>query len=493
VVTSCGGGLYAHRYRSDTGFDNPSVFCSDLEKIITHVRSGLRPVAGPAAPPRSALALPGDQFDALASGYGDSASMELLVNGQRSRQRALLALLSEQAEADHDGAFNAGWELAAQVGHEHAAALARVLAHPYIRAWSEECLRASTVPERAGNPPAGRAAGLPTAAAYMASIAAAAAIRAGVRAEIEVPVTGGYLHLPTLGRLRVGLEPSANLTVADGGFEVRAPSGKWHVQPAEEGPDADWERVRELRSGQFTVLLEDTDAYRDCHQWPAARRLNEREAAGWQDQFAVAWPLIERSFPGYLPGLTAGLSTLMPLANDVPGREISAAARQAFGSVGAALPADGSDLALLLLHEFQHGKLYAVLDLFDLCDPADSRLFYAPWREDPRPLEALLQGTYAHLAVTDFWRVRRHELSGPDVLTAAERFARWRMLTAEAVETLAGSGALTPAGARFVDGMRATVQPWLDEPVAEAAAAAARRWTAERLAGWRQRREPERR
>jgi len=493
VVTSCGGGLYAHRYKADTGFDNPSVFCSDLEKIITHVRSGLRPATGPAARPRTALRLSGEQFDALAAGYGDTASVGQLVNGQRSRQRTLLALLREQADADHDRAFNAGWELAAQVEQRQAAALARVLAHPYVRAWAEKCLRAATAPDRPRGALAGQGAGLPAEAAHLAAIAAAAAIRAGMRADIDVPVTDGYLYLPTLGRLRVGPESTATLTAADGGFEVRAHSGKWHVQPGEAGPDPDWEQVRELRSGQFTVLLEDTDQYRDCHEWPAAPRLSEREAGDWQDQFAVAWPLIERSFPGYLPGLTAGLSAVMPLANDVPGREISAAARQAFGAVGAALPADGSDLALLLLHEFQHGKLYAVLDLFDLCDPADSRLYYAPWREDPRPLEALLQGTYAHLAVTDFWRVRRHELPGAVALAAAERFARWRMLTAEAVEALAGSGALTPSGTRFVDGMRATVEPWLGEPVPGAAAAAARRWAAERLAAWRDREEPERR
>ena len=36
------------------------------------------------------------------------------------------------------------------------------------------------------------------------------------------------------------------------------------------------------------------------------------------------------------------------------------------------------------------------------------------------------------------------------------------MMTAEAIETLAGSGALTPLGDRFVDGMRATVEPWLE-------------------------------
>ena len=40
VVTSCGGGLYAHRYRAGAGFANPSVFCADLLKLITGIRQG---------------------------------------------------------------------------------------------------------------------------------------------------------------------------------------------------------------------------------------------------------------------------------------------------------------------------------------------------------------------------------------------------------------------------------------------------------------------
>jgi uncharacterized protein len=35
----CGGGLYAHRYRADNGFDNPSVYCPDLTRVIDHIRS----------------------------------------------------------------------------------------------------------------------------------------------------------------------------------------------------------------------------------------------------------------------------------------------------------------------------------------------------------------------------------------------------------------------------------------------------------------------
>ena len=38
VSRVCGGGLYAHRYRLDTGFANPSVYCPDLMRLIGHIR-----------------------------------------------------------------------------------------------------------------------------------------------------------------------------------------------------------------------------------------------------------------------------------------------------------------------------------------------------------------------------------------------------------------------------------------------------------------------
>jgi uncharacterized protein len=37
VRSVCGGGLYAHRYRTGNGFANPSVFCPDLFRLITHI------------------------------------------------------------------------------------------------------------------------------------------------------------------------------------------------------------------------------------------------------------------------------------------------------------------------------------------------------------------------------------------------------------------------------------------------------------------------
>ena len=488
VVGSCGGGLYAHRFRSGNGFDNVSVYCADLKRIINHVQARLIPATAAAltapgsqarAAPRPSLGLRDAHFDALAAGFGDAGAVAGLVNGQRSERSKLLQLLRVRARPNADDLFLAGWAMLARLAAEHPAELDRVLAHPYVRTWAERCLRA------------GDAAVLPADAAHLAAIAAAAAIRAGVQVEITVPVTEGYVHLPTLGRLRVGERTkhagTALVSAGGGHFAVRTAAAKWDVDLSDVEPDAlissggdghpapaaDWQPVRDLRAGRLTIRLEDTDPYRDCHQWPAAPRLTAAEANRWRRLLADAWQLIESEYPAYAAGLAAGLSTIMPLAGDPAGRAVSAAARQAFGAVGVALPADGEALAMLLIHEFQHVKLGAVLDQFELCDRADRRQFHAPWRDDPRPVEALLQGTYAHLSVTDYWRGRRHRADGPDALAAAGQFARWRMLTAEAIETLAGSGALTDLGERFVARMRETVGPWLDEPVPDIAVNAA--------------------
>jgi uncharacterized protein len=39
IGTVCGGGYYPHRYRAGEGFLNPSVYCADLMKLISHVRA----------------------------------------------------------------------------------------------------------------------------------------------------------------------------------------------------------------------------------------------------------------------------------------------------------------------------------------------------------------------------------------------------------------------------------------------------------------------
>jgi uncharacterized protein len=41
IVHVCGGGYLPHRYHPQTGFNNPSVYCADLWKLIWHIRNRL--------------------------------------------------------------------------------------------------------------------------------------------------------------------------------------------------------------------------------------------------------------------------------------------------------------------------------------------------------------------------------------------------------------------------------------------------------------------
>jgi uncharacterized protein len=482
VVRTCGGGMYAHRFRTGTDFDNPSVYCADLMKLVTHIQRSLA-----AGRDRPAHAIPAGHLDALAAGYGGEAAIGYLAESQRSLRRGLLGLVHQRTgehglpDADDLEVFQAAWDLLVSLDAQDRAALDGVLAHPYIRAWAAHCTTRLDAPDADGE-------SLARDAAHLAAIAAAAAIRLGRRTEIQVPVREGRIHLPGLGFLSVRPDRVATIVTGPDGFELKDRPGLIAIAGAGAASQPEnWHPVRTLMADGVSVALEDTDPYRDCHQWAAAPRLSADEAASWQHRYAEALALIERDHGAYYPGLAAGLSTIMPLANDQPGREISAAARQAFGAVGVAMPADAASLALLLMHEFQHVKLGAILDLFELCDPSEPRLFYAPWRNDPRPLEALLQGSYAHIAVGDFWRLRRHRLSGPEAEDAAAKFALWRMQTAEAIQTLLASGSLTSRGERFVEGMRATVVPWFDEVVPESASRLARERAGDHRKAWGER------
>lgn len=443
VVETCGGGLYAHRYRTGSAFDNPSAYCADLLRLITHVNdaiTGLDPHT-----------LRAGDLAALATGYGGSGAMLALETVQRTMRRALLGKIGTVAASPE------AWRLLTYVDRKSPEALNAVLAHPYVRVWAVQHMN-------------GRADD-----AHLSAIAVTAALRAGMETSLRVPVRDGALHLPGLGRLDVGLTGTATVTTGDGWFAVDADGHSRRVDVGAREAVPGWSPVRRLVVGDLSVALDDIDPYRDCHRWPAADRLSEAELERWSELLHDAWKLIVRDHPAYAPAMAAGLTTIIPLVPRDDGRDVSSTARDAFGAVAAAAPSDAATLALLLIHEFQHVKLGAVLDMLDLYDAKDVSLYYAPWRDDPRPLEGLLQGTYAHIAVTDFWRVRRTLDGGAEAERAAIQFAHWRSQTAQALKTLDGSGALTATGRKFVNAMAESVGRWLEEPVSPEAEYEARR------------------
>ncbi|MFF2353018.1 FxsB family cyclophane-forming radical SAM/SPASM peptide maturase [Kitasatospora sp. NPDC058115] len=427
VVRSCGGGLYAHRYR-DGSFDHPSVYCADLRALI----DGLAARAGGARRPAPAVNVTGPelsdaQLAELATGLGSPETVRALARSQLALTRAMLAAVRGSSGL----ARSAAWELLADLDATRPAAVDAVLAHPYVRAWAARRL--------SGDPAAGLGP--------LAELAAAAAVVAARGDTVAVPVRDGSLYLPTLGRLTLGGGVrEARVTGGRTGWTARTDDGTLT------GPgDPRWQPVRRIGP----VALEDLDPRRAVHGWPVEDRLSSAGYAEWARDLRAAARLLDRDLPAHAAGLRAGLTTVTPLRPAPDGHDLSSAARQAFGAVAIARPRDASTLALLLAHEFQHVKLGAVLDRRELYDRSDTRLFEA-FDLSPRPIGSLFQAVYAHVAVTAFWGARAAD--GPP--SARSRFAHWRALTDAAVDLLAGSGSLTPLGHRFATGARESLDSW---------------------------------
>jgi uncharacterized protein len=443
VVGTCGGGLYSHRYKSDNGFDNPSVYCEDLKALIDRMTA--RPTTAP-SPTRRTAGVPGDYllskgaFDLLSAGSGDPSGVAELLDTRWAINRALVAAVASGiggGGGELGRAAAEGWAILSALDAEHPQAVREILTYPYVQAWATQCLRPA------------QSADLDLDRAHLAGLAAAAALRAGVEAELILPVRDGWMYLPAIGALAVDTGPGRTCAVhvSSSGLSARRHAREWRT-------------VRQVTAGEMSVTVEDIDPFRDCQAWLAARRLSSTEWRGWRLGLTAAARQLAVELPDYASVMGAGLRSVVPMRPGPDGLRRSGTALQAFGAVALALPADVDTLSALLLHEMQHVKLIGLCDLYDLFDPRDDRRFPVPWRPDPRPIEAALHGTYAHLAIAELWRSRARRR--PDG-QARHRSLRYRSCVGEAIETLLNSGALMPDGERFCLGMRSAVEAWADD------------------------------
>ncbi|MFI1721079.1 FxsB family cyclophane-forming radical SAM/SPASM peptide maturase [Streptomyces sp. NPDC020489] len=239
VVRICGGGLYGHRHRADNAFDNPSVYCEDLFRLIGHVLNAPRP-----RPARRTHTLTAHAFDSLAAGDGDPAALHALVDAEASVRRMLLAAVCARHPGPEASAL-------AGLDRQWPRHTARTVRHPYLGSWAVRAVE-------------GR---LPVAAVRqrLGEVAVAAALRAGTELRADLPEEATGAHLPGFGHL--ALPPGAGpvtLLARAGALLVAARPGD-PLRPLTEATDSGftWHPVRRLAAGEFTVLLEDTDPYRD--------------------------------------------------------------------------------------------------------------------------------------------------------------------------------------------------------------------------------------
>src|SRR5918999_3799697 len=399
--------------------------------------------------------IPSRDLAALAAGHGGREATQRLVAVQYSRHVLLVRGVVDALAGPGAGGMRAAFDLLADIQRQAPGAVDMVLRHPSVGAWALEALKGDANP------------------AALGGVTAAAAVRARIPCTVKVPVENGRVVLPSVGQAT--FSPSfTSAEVRIGRAEIRAEiwaeiwaGGARVAIPADAHRDAPgWRGLRRLSACDgppLHLLLDDLDP----HRFPGARvrrRLSDDEAARWEATLRDAWRLLRRDHWTTATEIRKMIRVLTPLEATGPGLR-SATHPHAFGAAGLSDPVDGLSLACTLAHEVQHAKLAALMNAVPLVLDGDSRKFYAPWRDDPRPLGGLLQGAYAYLGVSGFWRRQRHHERSEAAVAAHAEFVLWRDAVLEATHTLLDSGGLTRQGETFVTGMRRSLLPWRAEPV----------------------------
>jgi len=360
----------------------------------------------------------------------------------------------------------ARWEGAGISNHEAVAVLAHVQEHrpevfaemlgdPLTGAWlaqsARRLRRSRTIEVRD--------------AFQLGGIAAVAAMRLGLDCTVAGHSKRGRLSLPGLGEAVLTQDSDEQVAISVSGGKAMVAGSSDAVVVPEDGRR--WRGLQRLSAGcgeqNCTIRIEDSSPYRSAYHAPAASWLSALEVDRWRALFADAWNLIVHYIPDRVLELASGVKALVPLVDEGDGSARSGTARDSVGAVGLTRPHTADDLAVTLIHEYQHSKLSAVLDLVPLYGSESSERHFAPWRTDSRPTSGLLQGVYAFLGVADAWRGLR---TAPELEARATRqFAIVRTQVQAGLEVLETSMELTEEGRRFVGGIRITLDGFLDEPV----------------------------
>lgn len=407
--------------------------------------------------------------------------------------RGLLGLVPQDGDAG--AGISLAWALLERSQRLAPQAVEEILMAPGTGIWITSLLRQLRGDTSAKPLPLGMAAG------RLSVMAAAAATHARLSFSLEVPIQWGIVSLPGLGCARfeergqrawatgraTGQGGSLRIVDATGAEVWTGPDWRCH------GPG--WSPTRRLtvgrRSEALDLVLDEHDPYRNFSTPQEPRLLSERESEAWRLSLTEAWNFLIRDDPDLAEEIRCGpLLSIAPTAAREEFRPYSSSSGEAFGGISASRPDSSPQLAATLVHEFQHIKLGAMIHLEPLVRRVESfqdrlELFYAPWRDDPRPLEGLIQGFYAFFGVARFWRAHRQKSEGSGALLADFEFALCRDQVWSVLKGLERHHRLTAVGRRLVDLLVEHCETWRAEEVSRSAMRLAHDAIVDHRARWR--------
>ncbi|MDC0766069.1 radical SAM/SPASM protein FxsBH, inactivated beta-hydroxylase extension form [Streptomyces sp. HD] len=331
VVQSCGGGLYTHRYSTERGFDNPSVYCDDLRAFIEGVAERIT-----------------DRT--LSPAVHDIGELRL---AQVELTHELLRRANDRASEDTDWAR--AWQtLLFLDGDARAGAeLDVLLTHPYVRSalrrvWSEGPL-----------------------SGWLAALTVAAGVRGRTEVTLAWDQRNRELHLPTLGTLRLPMSGRVEITTGPDGFTVRHADGTQRVRVGE-ADHGTWRPLRPQLSTQSPLpladgpLIDDADPYRHCFPADVQDPLETADRELFGKRVQLAFELADEQLPGWRGDRNLLVPWVVtPLARGT-GVQLG---EHAPGALGIAVDAEPELVAQQLPRLGRRARFFALRETTDLTVP----------------------------------------------------------------------------------------------------------------------------
>jgi HEXXH motif-containing protein len=411
--------------------------------------------------------LPVEYFDALTHGAGSPETIRFLWKTELSRRLLLVVTLFEQCDdPDMLGPLppaEAAWGILDKARETDRAAVDDLLMHPQVGNAAAYALRRCRGGADSGFP-------MWTDLGLVHTLALLAAARAGLPWSTSLPSRYGTVMLPTLGLATFAWTVEASTVEArtEGGDIVLSTDGTEVVVGLDPVDDTDnWWHLRHVNVGgrlPLTVWLDDLDPFRNLGDPEPPRRLDDAMCDRWRHLLDDAWALLSEHHRDTAAALAEGVVSIAPLSAQPDGETRSASNGEAFGGALISEPPNATTLAVTLVREFQHNKLGALMHLVTLHEDDEGSLYYAPWRDDPRPLGGLLHGIYASVGIADFWRRHRPVADGPDAALAEYEYLYARGQAAEALRSVRDARVLTDAGRELVTNLRSAIDAWPTGP-----------------------------
>jgi HEXXH motif-containing protein len=407
-------------------------------------------------------------LDSLGSGRITSRAVRRLTAAQRSKNTLLLEAIRRAVHSQPELALSeivqSAVQLLTDIQSIEPSIVQDLIASPHFGFWAAEC----AISLRSSVPSVTNTRDI----SHVASFAASAALLAKYDFQIHVPVHNGRVVLPTLGEWR--LPAGSEATHAD--VRLRQNQATLSSEPAELSIEVtqltsarhdidSWTPTTRLNASAhgipIEVLLDSSDPFLSrLHSFASPRPIDIR-LPQWQRSFAQAWHVVCGVNRPIGAALRRALTTLFPLPNHPNQENRSASSGWAWGMIALSLPSDSTSFAEALIHEFHHQVLSAIEDITPLiCSTPEPQLVYAPWRDDPRPVHNLLQGSYAFFGVCDFWGRQR---AARDTALRRRADISFRLRQRQLSDTLPKiqtSGLLTEVGARFASAMLRRISDW---------------------------------